>query len=58
MHIFSICFQAIGKNIKQFPGPPEINYEEDTSEEDTEINLEHVTVNLETEHKLEAETKA
>ena len=48
----------IGNNIKQFPGPPEASTDDDSSEEEAGINLEHVTVNVETNKNSKEETKA
>ena len=51
-------FQAIGTNIKQFPGPPAETTEDDDHDEETEVRIEHVAVDVETHKKAEGETNA
>jgi len=56
-HLISRHIWAIGTSIKQHPGPPEFNNDED-NEGDSEAKLEHVSVNLGTERKFKSETRA
>ena len=52
---FQICHW---KQYKEIPGPPEATSEYDGSEEETGINLEHLTVNFEINKNTVEETKA